>query len=128
IIGSKGQLFAGDDYGARFQIMLEDDDTFIESERHEAAKAVPITIPRATERDNDFAMKKEWFDAMKGGPAPYSNFDVAAYLTESILLGCVALRSGLGHKLEWDGPNMRATNDPEAARLVRRQNRKGWEV
>jgi hypothetical protein len=70
----------------------------------------------------------EWFEMMKGGPAAYSNFDVAAYLTESILLGCVALRSGVGHKLEWDAPNMRATNDPNAARFVRRQNRKGWEV
>jgi hypothetical protein len=73
-------------------------------------------------------MKEEWFAMMKGGPAAYSNFDIAAYLTEIILLGCVALRSGVGHKLEWDGPNMRATNDPQAAQFVKRQNRKGWEI
>lgn len=41
-------------------------------------------------------------------PTPYSNFDIAAYLTEIILLGCVALRTG--KKLDWDGPNMKATN------------------
>ena len=54
----------------------------------------------------------------------YSNFDIAAYLTEIILLGCVALR--VGKKLEWDGPGMKAKNAPEAARIVKREYRKGW--
>ena len=30
---------------------------------------------------------QEWIDAIKGGRAAYSNFDIAAYLTEIILLG-----------------------------------------
>jgi len=47
----------------------------------------------------------------KVAPA-YSNFDVAAYLTEIMLLGCVALRTG--KKLEWDGPKTRVKNAPEA--------------
>jgi len=38
----------------------------------------------------------------------------------------VALR--VGKKLEWDGPNMLAKNAPEAAQIVRRENRKGWEL
>ena len=71
-------------------------------------------------------MKEEWFAAMKGGPPAYSNFDIAAYLTEIILLGCVALRTGVGRKLDWDGPNMSATNEPAAAQFVKRQNRSGW--
>ena len=54
------------------------------------------------------------------------NFDIAAYLTEIILLGCVALR--VGKKLEWDGPKILAQNAPEAAHIVRRENRKGWEL
>lgn len=128
IIGEKGKLFAGDDYGARFQVILDDEKEYTASEKHEACIKVPQTIARTEERDTDLAMKKEWFAMMKGGPAAYSNFDVAAYLTETILLGCVALRSGVGRKLEWDGPNMRATNAPEAAQFVKRQNRKGWEV
>jgi hypothetical protein len=36
----------------------------------------------------------------------------------------VAIRSG--KKLEWDGPAMRATNAPEAAQYVKRENRAGW--
>ena len=83
---------------------------------------------RAPGRGDDTSMKMEWFDAMNGGPAPYSNFGIAAYHTEIILLGCVALRTGVGHKLEWDGPNMRATNEPLAEQYVKRQNRKGWEA
>ncbi len=128
IIGEKGKLFSPDDYGARFQLLLNDEDKFVDGDKHEACKAVPQTIARTDGRDTDLNMKKEWFAMMKGGPAAYSNFDIAAYLTESILLGCVALRSGVGHKLEWDGPNMRATNDPQAERFTKRQNRKGWEV
>ena len=78
------------------------------------------TIPRSP------GHYKEWVEACKGGPAAYSNFDIAAYLTEIILLGCVALRTG--KKLEWDGPKMRAKNAPEAAQFVKRVYRKGWSV
>jgi hypothetical protein len=49
-------------------------------------------------------------------------------LTEIILLGCIALRTGVGHRLDWDGPNMVAKNEPAAAQFVKRQNRKGWEI
>ena len=122
VIGEKGKLFAGDDYGARFQVVLNDEKEYVSGEQHEACKAVPQSIPRSPGHD------EEWFAMMKGGPAAYSNFDIAAYLTEIVLLGCVALRTGVGHRLDWDGPNMRATNAPEAAQFVKRQNRKGWEI
>ena len=56
---------------------------------------------------------------MNGGRAAYSNFDNAAYLTEIILLGCIALRVGK-KKMEWDGPNMKSPNTPEAAQYVKR--------
>jgi hypothetical protein len=126
VIGEKGKLFADDDYGARFQVILKDEEEYTAGDKHEACVAVPQTIARASNTDTDMAMKEEWFAAMKGGPPAYSNFDIAAYLTEIILLGCVALRTGTGHKLEWDGPNMSATNEPAAAQFVKRQNRTGW--
>ena len=43
-----------------------------------------------------------------------------------MLLGCVALRAG--KKIEWDGPAMRATNAPEAAQFIKRENRAGWNL
>ena len=71
-------------------------------------------------------MKMEWFRMMKTGEPAYSNFDIAAYLTEIILLGCVAIRAG--KKIEWDGPRMKSINAPEVAKFVRREYRKGWTI
>ena len=125
LIGEKGQIFSPDDYGARFFVKLQGEKELVNGKEHEGAKAVPVTLPRNTlATDTDAKQHKEWIAACKGGPTPYSNFDVAAYLTEIILLGCVALR--VGKKLEWDGPKMRATNAPEAARFIKRAYRKGF--
>ncbi len=127
LIGEKGQVFSPDDYGAQFFVKLKDDKEFLASAAHQAVKAVPVTLPRNTHPGKgDPRHHTEWIQACKGGPTPYSNFDIAAYLTEIILLGCVALR--VGKKLEWDGPNMRATNAPEAAQFVKRVYRKGFEL
>jgi hypothetical protein len=72
---------------------------------------------------------QEWFQMMKEGTPAYSNFDIAAYLAEVVLLGCVALRVGPGRRMEWDGPAMCSPNIPEeAARFVKRHNRPGWEA
>lgn len=107
--------------------MLEGGKELTDGKSHEAVKAIAQSILR-----NPFSGSAnqrhhlEWIAACKGGPPGYSNFDVAAYLTEIILLGCVALRAG--RKIEWDGPKMAARNAPEAAALIRRSYRKGWEL
>ncbi len=122
IVGEKGQIFSPDDYGSQFYIKLKDEQDFKNGKDHEACKAVPKTIPRSPGHD------QEWFRMMKTGEPAYSNFDIAAYLTEIILLGCIALRVGEGKKMEWDGPNMTSPNTPEAAQFVKRQYRSGWEI
>jgi len=127
LIGDKGKLFSPDDYGARFFLKLNGDKELVDGKNSELVKAIPQTIPRnAFKGDADYRHHQEWIAGCKGGPTPYSNFDIAAYLTEIILLGVVAIRTG--KKLEWDGPNMRATNAPESAKFVKRNYRKGWEI
>jgi hypothetical protein len=127
LIGDKGKLFSPDDYGARFFVKLKGEKELVDGKNSEAVKAIPQTIPRnAFQGDGDYRHHQEWIAGCKGGPTPYSNFDIAAYLTEIILLGCVALRTG--KKLEWDGPNMKATNAPESAQFVKRDYRQGWEI
>jgi hypothetical protein len=127
LVGDKGKLFSPDDYGAKFFVRLNDEKELTSGATHEAVKAIPQVIPRnAFTGDTDYRHHQEWIAACKGGPTPYSNFDIAAYLTEIILLGCVAMRTS--KKLEWDGPNMRATNAPEAMQFVKRENRKGWAI
>ena len=127
LIGDKGTLFSPDDYGAKFFLKLKGEKEMTDGKTHEAVKAIPSAIPlNAFQGDADERQHLEWIAACKGGTAGYSDFDIAAYLTEIILLGCVALR--VGKKIEWDGPNMLARNAPEAAQFVRRQYRKGWEL
>jgi hypothetical protein len=127
MIGDKGKIFSPDDYGTTFFLKLAGQSEFTDGKDHEAVQAIPQTVPRNEfQGNNDLRHHLEWIAACKGGRPGYSNFDIAAYLTEIILLGCVALR--VGKKLEWDGPNMRATNAPEAAQYVRREYRKGWEI
>ncbi|HXR07404.1 MAG TPA: Gfo/Idh/MocA family oxidoreductase [Candidatus Acidoferrum sp.] len=122
LVGDKGMLFSPDDYGTESYIMLKGEKEYTRMEMHAATKAVPRSLPRSP------GHKEEWIRMMRGGPAAYSNFDIAAYLTEIILLGCVALRVGPGKKMEWDGPKMMSPSHPEAAQYVRRNNRHGWDV
>ncbi len=55
-----------------------------------------------------------------------SNFDYAALLTESILLGNLVLRSG--QTIDWDAEKMRVTNVESANQYVRREYRKGYSL
>src|ERR1035437_4535279 len=122
IIGEKGKLFSPDDYVARFFVAMKGQTAYVAGDQHEACKALPQTIPRSP------GHLQEWFRMMKGGVPAYRNFDIAAYLTEIILLGCVALRVGEGKRMRWDGPKMRSPNLPEAAQFVKRRNRTGWDA
>jgi hypothetical protein len=92
--------------------------------------------------------QRKWVDACKAGfnstehKALTSSFDYAGPMTETVLMGNLAIRSymlrkenGNGQmeffarkKLLWDGENMRITNQEEANQFVTRTYRKGWEV
>jgi len=122
IIGDKGKIFSPDDYGSEFFVASNGKSDYVSGNNDEACKAVPQTIPRSP------GHMQEWFRMMKEGTPAYSNFDIAAYLAEVILLGCVAERVGEGRRMEWDGPNMRSPNLPESAQFVKRENRHGWEA
>lgn len=74
---------------------------------------------------------QEWINACKGGEPAGSNFDVSGPLTEVVLLGNIALRTGQtlyekGLKLEYDGLAMKVTNLPEANQYIRSEYRDGW--
>ena len=122
IIGEKGKLFSPDDYGESFFVSMKDAPDYVNGAQSPFCKSVPQTIPRSP------GHMQEWFRMMKEGTPAYSNFDIAAYLAEVILLGCVALRTGEGKYMKWDGPNMTSPNLPEAAQFVKRENRPGWEA
>jgi predicted dehydrogenase len=134
MIGENGMIFSPSDGDQNLDtfIKLKGDKEMTGLANHPAAKAIPQSIPRNAfsamqpALSPDEMQHLEWLQACKDGKhsVPYSNFDIAAYLTEIILLGCVALR--VGKKLEWDGPGMKAKNAPEAAGIVKREYRKPW--
>lgn len=68
----------------------------------------------------------EWIHACKTSEPTLSNFAYAGLLTEANHLGSIAYR--LGKRIEWDTKKLEVVNAPEAARLVRREYRKGWEL
>lgn len=80
----------------------------------------PVSIPRVRNED------QEWVDACTGNGQALSSFEYSGRLTETVLLGNLAVR--LGRKIEWDSENLKATNAPEAASLIRRDYREGWAV
>ena len=69
-----------------------------------------------------------------------SRFDLAGPLTESVLMGNLAIRSyniqkkkgndidypGRHIQLVWDGENMKITNFDDANQFVKRDYREGW--
>jgi predicted dehydrogenase len=69
----------------------------------------------------------EWADACMKGGKPGANFDYSGPLTESVLLGSVAVRFPQT-KLEWNGAKLQFDNERSANQYLRRTYRKGWEV
>jgi predicted dehydrogenase len=67
---------------------------------------------------------KEWIQACKTGSPTTCHFDYSGALTEANHLGNVAYRTG--KKIEWDSVKLEAKGVPEAARIIRREYRKGW--
>ena len=134
VVGTKGVIFDphvldNDGYKDPIYLSMNDEKAFVDGDKHEACVGVPKTIPRS---GGDYGSHfREWLNAMKEGKPElaYSRFGIAGTLTESLLLGCVALRIGVGKKMEWDGPNLKSPNVPEAAQFVAaRKSRAGWEI
>lgn len=68
---------------------------------------------------------RDWINACKKkGKKASSDFEYAGPLTEVILMGVAAMRTE--EKLYWDGPNMQATNYPEADQYIRPEYYNGW--
>jgi len=115
-VGEKGRLYSPSEYGLKYMLLPQE--KFIDY------KGPDPYLPRNPLGQH--APYLEWIAACKGGPMSLSNFDYASRLTEAMLVGVLAVR--LGKKIEWDSANLRATNAPEAAAIVKREYRPGWTV
>lgn len=135
-----GVLFVGDKGKIACSVYAENP-TLLPSKLMKDFKEPDPVLPRI--EGSIGGHQTSWVEACKGGPKPSSSFDYAGPLTETVLMGNLAVRSffhttGKNNrnrpqfagrkKLLWDGPNMRITNFEPANQYVRREYRKGWSL
>lgn len=112
LVGEKGTLYSPNDYGAEFRLLPE--------EKFLGEKSPSPFLPRSP------GHHKEWIEACKGGRPAMSNFAYASRLTETVLLGNVAIRAG--EKIHWDFASMRAVGCPDADQYIKPEYRAGWRL
>ncbi|HWE01800.1 MAG TPA: Gfo/Idh/MocA family oxidoreductase [Tepidisphaeraceae bacterium] len=110
-VGEKGSMFA--DYGSHHLYPEENFKDFTPP---------PKTIAESVGHHKEWALA-----CLKNDPsATTCRFAYSGVLTEAVLLGNVAYRSG--KTLEWDAKNMRFPNAPQAEQFLHYEYRKGWEL
>jgi predicted dehydrogenase len=118
--GDEGLLFVGD----RGKILCGfngKNPKLIPESRMNAYQQPPKTLPRSPGNE------REWLDACKGGKVkPGGNFEFSGMVTETLLLGNLAVRSG--QKLNWERSSMKVPNSDFAHKQVRPERRSGWEL
>lgn len=135
-LGTKGKMMCGT-YGILPQLLP--------TSRNKTTH-VPQTLARVP--GGDEGHYAAWVEAAMAGYGSEkaknlsSNFDIAGPLTESVLMGNLAIRSnniqlkkgndieypGRHIKLLWDGPNMKITNFDDANQYVKRTYRGNWSL
>ena len=133
MIGSKGIITTGV-YGFTPKLYRKGEDT--------------VEFDTSNQPGNEFGHQTKWIEACKAGfnspehMSLTSSFDYSGPMTETVLMGNIAIRSFMEmkknkkgnpfypgrKKLLWDGDAMKITNYNNANRFVSRNYRKGWEV
>jgi len=113
VIGTKGKLYSGNDYGGIDKLYGDVDDS-----------------DEGLEYPKSPGHFQEWIRAIRGGEPAMSNFpDYAGGLTETILLGNLAVYAaaeGEGPKVEWDAKNLKVKNIKGLDQIVKPVYRKGY--
>jgi hypothetical protein len=115
-VGEKGIMVAGN-YGEGPRIVPE--------EKHKTFPVPPKSLPRL---QKGLTHQTDFLRSCKDGKPAFSHFDYGGPLTEMVLLGCLAIRAGVGQKVEWDSAAAKVTNLPGLDKLVHREYRRGWEL
>lgn len=108
-VGTEGMLFANYD---RWSLLPDT--------KFSGYEPPTPTLPRS------IGHHAEWISACKQGGEPSCNFDYSGPLTETVLLGNIAFRSG--KSFDWDADAFRTVNCPSADSLLSKTYRKGWEL
>jgi predicted dehydrogenase len=110
-LGERAKLFAPDYGGPPIVMATKDGDT------------ISLPKPFLPESPGHHA---EWLRACKENQATSSDFEYAAQLTETCLLGNIATR--VDKPLQWDAATARFMNHEPANQHLRREYRDGWKL
>ena len=119
-VGEKGILMHGT-YGANPKLYP--------ASLMEVAAKVPKTYERIPVGENKQALHRmNWANAIKGKEKASSPFEYAGPLTETMLLGVVAMKAGQGKRILYDGEKGIITNNSDANQYLQREYRQGWSL
>lgn len=107
-VGTEGMMFA--DYN-KYRLFPMD--------KFKSFTPPPKSIPAS------IGHHREWLKACRDGSPTTCNFDYSGPLTEAVLLGNVAYRSG--QKITWNAEKLQASH-PNAQQYISKEYRAGWEV
>ncbi len=111
LVGDKGTLLCNF-YGANPRLLPES--------RSRSFTPPPPSLPRTPG-----GYEAEWIAACKGGKRADANMEYTSTVTETLLLGNVAIRSG--EKLKWDAARL-DTGSAQANQLLHPPYREGWSL
>jgi hypothetical protein len=109
-VGEKGSIAAG----------YLDEPFLVDDQQQKDIKAPEKFMPRS------IGHHAEWLESILGGPDAASAIGHAGPLTEMVLLGNLAVRTG--ERIEWDHEKLKVKNSRDAQKHVKREYRKGWEL
>jgi len=116
---AEGMLFVGDK-GAILCGFTGDNPVLLPESRRKEFEPPPKTLPRSPGNE------REWIDACKGAKTvPGANFVFTGSVTETIMLGNVALRTG--ERIAWEREPMKASSSA-AQKIIRPEFRAGWDL
>ena len=113
VYGDKGIIVHGSHGAGGVKLVPE--------EKMKAYKQPEKTIPRVKNHHWD------WLEAIRTGREAGSNFQFGGPMTETALLGAVAIRFP-GQELKWDSKAMKVTNNDAANQWIAPPYRDGWEL
>lgn len=114
---NSGQLFVGKErmiLSNYSKHLLLPEDKFADFERPEP------TIP------DSIGHHAEWLHGIRTGDATTCNFDYSGRLTEAVLLGVVAHRSG--ETIRWNANDLKTIGSDHAQQFVHKEYRQGWDL
>ncbi len=122
LIGAKGILLH-ETYGSKPRLFPA---SLMEEAKRAPKSHPPIQTADGPKRSAPHRLN--WIDAIRERSKTTCPFEYAGPLVETMLLGIVALRTGQGKRIDFDGKAGKITNVPEANQYLRREPRKGWVI